>query len=61
VRNRTRCVADWQVGLTVRRWLALAFLGTERNFREIMGDRKLWTLEAILSESQSAAQQVVAR
>jgi hypothetical protein len=36
--------------------MALAFLRTEMNFRRIMGDRELWTLEAILSESQSATQ-----
>jgi hypothetical protein len=60
VRNRTRRVVNWQDGLTVRRWLASAFLGTEKNIRGIKGYRELWTLEAILSESQSAAQQVVA-
>jgi hypothetical protein len=30
-----------------------AFLRTEKSFRRIMGYRELWTLEAILSESQS--------
>ena len=44
----------------VRRWMASAFLGTEKNFRRIMSYRALWTLEAILSESQFATQQAVA-
>jgi hypothetical protein len=36
--------------------MASAFLRTEKNFRRIMGYRELWTLEAILSQSQSATQ-----
>jgi hypothetical protein len=42
-----------------RRWMASAFLRMEKNFRRIMRFRELWTLEAILSESQSASQQAV--
>ena len=60
VRIRTRRVTNWQNGSMVRRWLASAFLRTEKNFRRIMGYRELWTLEAILSESQFAIQQAVA-
>jgi transposase-like protein len=60
VRIRTRRVTNWQNGSMVRRWLASAFLRTEKNFRRIMGYRELWTLEAILSESQFASQQAVA-
>jgi transposase-like protein len=56
VRIRTRRVTNWQNGSMVRRWLASAFLRTEKNFRRIMGYRELWTLEAILSESQFATQ-----
>jgi hypothetical protein len=41
----------------VRRWMASAFLGTEKNFRRIMRYRELWTLETILSESQHVTQQ----
>jgi transposase-like protein len=60
VRIRTRRVTNWQNGSMVRRWLASAFLRTEKNFRRIMGYRELWTLEAILSESKFATQQAVA-
>jgi transposase-like protein len=60
VRIRTRRVTNWQNGPMVRRWLASAFLRTEKNFRRTMGYRDLWTLEAILSESQLATQQAVA-
>src|SRR5208283_226721 len=60
VRIRTRRVTNWQNGSMVRRWLASAFLRTEKNFRRIMGYRELWTPEAILSESQFATQQEVA-
>ena len=61
VRIRTRRVTNWQNGSMVRRWMASAFLRTEKNFRRIMGYRELWTLEAILSESQFATQQAVAK
>jgi transposase-like protein len=56
VRIRTRRVPHWQNGAMARRWMASAFLRTEKNFRRIMGYRELWTLEAILSQSQSATQ-----
>jgi hypothetical protein len=42
------------------RWMTSAFLRTEKNFRRIMGYRELWTLEAILNESQRVTQQAVA-
>lgn len=60
VRIRTRRVTNWQNGTMVRRWMASAFLRTEKKFRRIMGYTELWTLEAILSESQVATQQAVA-
>lgn len=60
VRIRTRRVTKWQNGSMDRRWMASAFLRTEKNFRRIMGYRELWTLEAILNESQSVTQQAVA-
>ena len=55
-----RRVCHWQNGSMVRRWMASAFLRTEKNFRKIMGYRDLWTLEAILCGSQSATRQAVA-
>ena len=60
VRIRTRRVTNWQNGTMVQRWMASAFLRTEKGFRRIMGYRELWTLEAILSESQAATRQAVA-
>ena len=60
VRIRTRRVTNWQNGSMARRWMASAFLRTEKNFRRIMGYRELWTLEAILCESQCATQKAVA-
>jgi len=55
VRIQTRRVTHWQNGKMVIRWLASAFIRTEKKFNKIMGYRDLWTLEAILSEAQPAA------
>jgi transposase-like protein len=60
VRIRTRRVTNWQNGTMVQRWMASAFLRTEKGFRRIMGYRELWTLEAILSELQDTTRQAVA-
>jgi len=49
VRIRTRRVTHWQNGNMVLRWMASAFLRTERRFKKIMGYRDLWALEAILN------------
>lgn len=55
VRMRTRRVCRWRDSGMVKRWMASAFLATEKNFRKIMGYRDLWTLDAILNGSKSAA------
>jgi len=60
VRMRTRRVCRWRDGGMVKRWMASAFLATEKNFRKMMGYRDLWTLEAILNGSKSATRQAVA-
>jgi hypothetical protein len=57
---RTRRVTNWQNGSMAPRWITSTFPRTEKNFRRILGYRELWTLEAILSESQFATQQAVA-
>jgi hypothetical protein len=44
----------------VKRWMASAFLATEKTFRKMMGYRDLWALEAILYGSKSATRQAVA-
>jgi transposase-like protein len=60
VRIQTRRVTHWQNGKMVIRWLASAFIRTEKSFNKIMGYRDLWTLEAILNDAQPAAGQVAA-
>ena len=48
VRMRTRRVSRWRDGRMVLRWVASAFLATEKNFRRIQGYRDLWILKAKL-------------
>ena len=55
VRMRTRRVCRWRDSAMAKRWMASAFLATEKNFRKIMGYRDLWALDAILHGSKSAA------
>jgi len=54
VRIQTRRVTHWQNGKMVLRWMASAFLRTEKRFNKIMGHRDLWALEAILNPSATA-------
>jgi putative transposase len=56
VRIQTRRVTHWQNGKMVMRWMASAFLRTEKRFNRIMGHRDLWALEAILNPSATASQ-----
>jgi putative transposase len=56
VRIQTRRVTHWQNGKMVLRWMASAFLRTEKRFNRIMGHRDLWALEAILNPSATATQ-----
>jgi transposase-like protein len=56
VRIQTRRVTHWQNGKMVLRWMASAFLRTEKRFKRIMGHRDLWALEAILNPSATASQ-----
>jgi putative transposase len=60
VRIQTRRVTHWQNGKMVIRWLASAFIRTEKRFNKIMGYRDLWTLEAILNPAQADPAQVAA-
>ena len=60
VRMRTRRVCRWRVGMPAR-WVAAAFLETEKHFRRIMGYKDLWALKAILrGEAVKTKQQAVA-
>ncbi|MGB8480715.1 MAG: IS256 family transposase [Acidobacteriaceae bacterium] len=56
VRIQTRRVTHWQNGRMVLRWMASAFLRTEKRFKRIMGHRDLWALEAILNPAATANQ-----
>jgi putative transposase len=56
VRIQTRRVTHWQNGKMVLRWMASAFLRTEKRFNRIMGHRDLWALEAILNPTATASQ-----
>ncbi|MBM4273039.1 MAG: hypothetical protein FJ134_01035 [Deltaproteobacteria bacterium] len=48
VRLRTNRVSRWRDGQMVLRWVAAAFLETEKNFRGIQGYRDFWMLKAKL-------------
>lgn len=50
VRLRTNRVSRWRDGHMVLRWVAAAFLETEKNFRRILGYRDLWILKAKLEK-----------
>ena len=60
VRIQTRRVTHWQNGSMVLRWMASAFLRTEKRFNKIMGYRDLWTLEATLNPAQHASAEIAA-
>ena len=55
VRIQTRRVTHWQNGRMVLRWMASAFLRTEKRFKRIMGHKNLWALEAILNPTATAS------
>lgn len=50
VRLRTGRVSRWRDGQMVLRWVASAFLQTEKHFRRIQGYRDLWMLQAKLRD-----------
>lgn len=56
VRIQTCRVTHWQDGKMVLRWMASAFIRTEKRFKRIMGHSDLWALEAILNPSATASQ-----
>lgn len=58
VRIQTRRVTHWQNGRMVLRWMASAFIRTERRFNKIMGHRDLWALEAILNPTATTSEKV---
>ena len=58
VRIQTRRVTHWQNGKMVLRWMASAFLRTEKRFKRIMGHKDLWALEAILNPTATASKKI---
>ena len=55
VRKRTGNVCRWRDPGMVLRWVAGAFLLTEKNFRKIMGYQDLWALADILGRGANSA------
>lgn len=61
VRRRTDNVSRWRDSTMVERWVASAWLLTEKHFRRIDGQEHLWSLAAILGrETNSTKQEKVA-
>ena len=56
MRIQTHRVTHPQNGKMVLRWIALAFIRTEKRLNKIMGYRDLWALEPILNPSATASQ-----
>jgi len=54
VRKRTGNVSRWRDGQMVLRWVAGAYLLTEKNFRKLQGYRELWTLAAALGRENKS-------
>jgi putative transposase len=57
VRRRTDNVSRWRDSSMVERWVASAWLLTEKHFRRIDGHEHLWSLAAILGRETSSAKQ----
>ena len=55
VRKKTGNVCRWRDGEMILRWVAGAFLLTEKRFRRIMGYQDLWVLADILGRGANAA------
>jgi transposase-like protein len=54
VRKRTGNVTRWRDGEMVLRWVAGAYLLTEKHFRKIMGYENLWALAAVLGREKKS-------
>jgi putative transposase len=61
VQKRTHNVTRWRTGDMVQRWVASAWLLTEKHFRKVVGHRDLWALAVVLgreSKSKAASEKV---
>jgi putative transposase len=54
VQKRTHNVTRWRDAAMVERWVASAWLLTEKHFRKIIGHRDLWTLAVVLGREQKS-------
>jgi putative transposase len=59
VRRRTGRICRWRANMP-QRWVAAAFLETEKHFRRITGYRELWALKAILQGEMMKAKERIA-
>ncbi|PYU93534.1 MAG: IS256 family transposase, partial [Acidobacteria bacterium] len=57
VERRTRNVTRWRDADMVQRWVASAWLLTEKHFRRIDGHANLWALAAVLGRASTSATQ----
>src|SRR6266480_7089206 len=57
VRRRTHNVSRWRDSAMVERWVASAWLLTEKHFRRIDGHANLWALAAILGRQGTSTTQ----
>ena len=54
VQKRTSNVTRWRTGDMVERWVASAWLLTEKHFRKVIGHRDFWALAVILGREKPA-------
>ena len=52
VQKRTHNVTRWRTGDMVQRWVASAWLLTEKHFRKVIGHRDLWALAVVLGRER---------
>ena len=52
VQKRTHNVTRWRTGDMVERWVASAWLLTEKHFRKVVGHRDLWALAVVLGRER---------
>jgi transposase-like protein len=53
VQKRTNNVTRWRDAAMVERWVASAWLLTEKNFRKVVGFRDFWALSVILGREEN--------
>jgi len=54
VQKRTHNVTRWRTAEMVERWVASAWLITEKHFRKVIGHRDLWTLAVALGREKTS-------